>query len=545
MKRRSLLTIIVCTVALFTQSCDEDFNEIGSGIFGNDGFNFEKYTVQNLNSSTIATGDVSTKNLPINNLGVYQDPVFGNTIAHFVTQVEMKNATDFTSIGLNPTIDSVYIYIPYNSTISNTDSDGNSTYTLNNVYGSGSFTLNVFENGYFLRNFDPNNNLNTQEYFSSDKPLFDNNKIGLNGGGRINNSSNTNQNTNFKASNQEIKLFKYDKEGAIVTDSNNSPIVKERKKPGIWLDLDKNYFQNRFFANGQNSNFINNSIFKEFFKGLYFNVESNANQNLFTQLNIAGGEFVIIYKQDKSASDSTKERKELKLKIGYSINQSDASTSTTVNLIENFNTEEFKNALTSDSKNPLWIRGNNGAIATISLFGNNSNSNEVPEELQQLRDNKWLINQAVLTVFVDKSTLINPETLQPNRLFLYDAKNNIALTDYNIDTSTNPTKGIYNGLIDVSSTDNTIKYRFRITNHINNLIRKDSTNVLLGLAVTSDINLTDFNNLKTPKNSYNTNITKIPTGSTTSPVGTVLYGPEHSDLNTRMKLDIYYTKENN
>lgn len=542
MKRKLLFGVLIATVAVFTQSCEDDFNEIGSGIFGEDGFDFESYTVQNLNAIMVNTNDVSTKNLSINNFGVYDDPVFGKSIAHFVTQVEMANANTFTSVGNNPIIDSVYVYIPYNSTVSETDSDGNSIYKLNNTYGNGTFTLNVFENGYLLRNFDPNNNLETQEYYSSDKPLFDSNKKGLNGG-RINNSTNAAQNTAFRISANEIKLLKYNSAGEVILDSNNNPEVKEKKKPGVWLDLDKTYFQNKFFTGSQYTTLINNNILKEYFKGLYFNVEANGTQAALAQLNISEGELVIVFKQDKSSTDATRERKEIKLNIGFSSTSDGSKTATTVNLIENTNTLNYKNALDANSINPLWIRGNNGSIAAISLFGNDADSNGVADELEQLRENNWLINQAVLTVYVDKTLQTNPTDDQPNRLFIYDAKNNTILTDYILDTSTN--KNVYNGLLDVTSESNTLKYRFRITNHINNLIKKDSTNVLLGLSVTSDIANVNFSKLKNPKTSFNTNIKKIPTGSVVSPTGTVLFGPSHSDLNTRMKLDIYYTKQNN
>lgn len=544
MKKKSIFGFLIASLAVFTLSCDSEHNEIGSDIFGDDGFGFETYEVNNLSTEIVNTGQVSTKNLPVNNLGVYHDPVFGKTTAHFVTQLEMTNASDFTSAGVNPVIDSVYVYIPYNSAVENTDSDGNVNYKLKNVYGEGSFTLNVYENGYFLRSYDPNNNLDTQEYYSSDKPVFDSNKKGI-AGGRLNNSSINSQNTNFKFSNQEIKLYKYNSEGVLEKDSNDKPVVKERKKPGIWLDLDKNYFQNAFFANNKNESIINNNILKEYFRGLYFNVEANGDQNALAQLNIADGEVVIVYKSDKKNQDATvvKERKTLKLKIGYSSNSN--SFSTTVNLFENVNTNSYSEALLAGSNNPLWVKGNVGSIATISLFGSDADGNGVADELDEIKRNNWLINQAVLTVYVDKSLQTNATEYQPNRLFLYDAKNNKTLVDYDADVTTNPDRNMYNGIIDVSTEENTIKYRFRVTNHINNLIKKDSTNVILGLAVTNDIALNSFNILKNETNAFNTKISKVPTGSVTSPFGTVLFGPNSTDVITRMKLDLYYTKKNN
>lgn len=544
MKRKSLFGLLIASVAIFTQSCESDFNEIGSGVFGEDNFGFDVYNVQNINSSMINTGEASTKNLPVNNLGVYNDAVFGKTTAHFATQIEMSDATDFTNVGNNPIIDSVYVYIPYNSNIESTDTDGNSTYTLNNTYGEGTFTLNLFENGYVLRTFDPNNNLSTQDYYSSDKPSFDSNKIGINGG-RLNNSSQTNQNTAFKFNSSEIKLYNYNAQGEIIKDSNDQPTIKERKKPGIWLDLDKNYFQQKFFANNKHKSFMNNSLFKEYFKGLYFNVESNNNQNALAQLNISGGELVIVYKEDKSTTDTTRERKTISLKMGYSFDESSKVYATTVNFLENEHSTNYSNQLTNPSTSPLWIKGNNGSIATISLFGNDTDNNGIADEIDQIKQNGWLINQAVLTVYVDKTTQTNDTKIQPDRLFLYDLKNNSVLVDYTADASTSPTKNIYNGILDATSESNVTKYRFRITNHINNLIKKDSTNVTLGLVVTNDISNATFSKLKTPKQSTRTTISKIPTGSVMSPFGTVIYGPNHSDINTRMKLDIYYTKENN
>lgn len=542
MKKKSLFGIFVCTLAVLTQSCDSDFNEIGSDIFGDDGFGFEKYEVQNINASMVNTGQVSTKNLSINNFGAYNDPVFGKTVAHFVTQLEMATGTEFTSITANPIIDSVYVYIPYNSTIKDTDTDGNSTYTLNNIYGDGSFTLNVFENGYLLRNYDPNNNLDAQQYYSSDKVLFDNNKKGI-AGGRLNNASSASQNIAFKFNSEEIKLYKYNSEGELVKDTNNNPTVKERKKPGIWLDLDKAYFQNIFFTNDKYKSIVNNNVLKEYFKGLYFNVIPNNSENALAQLDLANGEFVIVYKSDKSSTETTKERKTLKLKMGYSASTN--TYATTVNLFENTNTNSYENALNAGSTNPIWIKGNNGSIATISLFGEDTDGNGVADELDVIKENNWLINQAILTVFVNKSIQTNSLNFQPNRLFVYNAKNNQTLVDYSLDATTSPLKNIYNGILDETTEGNTIKYRFRITNHINNLIKKDSTNVTLGLSVTNDISISTFNDLKVSKKSYNTTINKIPNGSATSAFGTVIYGPNHTDANTRMKLELYYTKKNN
>jgi hypothetical protein len=85
------------------------------------------------------------------------------------------------------------------------------------------------------------------------------------------------------------------------------------------------------------------------------------------------------------------------------------------------------------------------------------------------------------------------------------------------------------------------KYKIRITDHVKNLVRKDSTNVRLGLVVTETIGNVGFTKLKTPIGTIKT----VPTMSALNPLGTILYG-SHSSIadDKRLKLEIYYTKPN-
>src|SRR5690554_7141681 len=84
----------------------------------------------------------------------------------------MGTQTALSSIGNNPVLDSVYVYIPFTSSVVSTDSDGNRSYNVSNIYGNGTMTLNVYENGYYLRPADPNNDFETQFYYADEKPVF-------------------------------------------------------------------------------------------------------------------------------------------------------------------------------------------------------------------------------------------------------------------------------------------------------------------------------------------------------------------------------------
>lgn len=85
----------------------------------------------------------------------------------------------------------------------------------------------------------------------------------------------------------------------------------------------------------------------------------------------------------------------------------------------------------------------------------------------------------------------------------------------------------------------------RITNHINNIINNDSTNVKLGLVVTENINVVSNATLKTPFTTSETEVEKLPVSSVTYPFGTVLYGSSSNvPEDKRLKLEIFYTKPN-
>lgn len=533
MKKKSIVKFLLFSALLVTAtSCEQEFTEMGAEVIDNDQFGFDKYLVQNISTTNSESAVANTRNLPVNNLGVYTHSAFGKTTAHFVTQIEMKNNTDLSTIGNNPVLDSVYVYIPFTSSVSSTDSEGNRSFNVSNLYGNGKFMLNVYENGYYLRATDPNNNFDTQFYYADEKSTFDQYKKGVGGTGRLNNSTNTAQNTEFTFNKNEIKLFAYKADGTL-QEENGKPKVKERLTPGIWLDLDKNYFQTKFFAADKHKSIINNGLLKEYFRGLYFEAVDTNNQNALAQLDLSKGKVVFVYKVDGAIDSQTnqpkRERKTYEFNIGFLDSTSTAKTATTVNLLEsNFDLE-------NNSVGNLWIKGGGkSSYATISLFGNDSDNSGKADELETLINNKWLINQALLTLYVDHTATGLDTISSPKQLFLYDYKNNKVIADYLNDTSTTG-KLIYGGVLNKSN-KSVHKYQFRVTDHINNLIQKDSTNVPLGLVVANDINNAIMNPVKGSNK-------KIPMTATMNPFGTVLYAPNASNSDVRMKLEIYYTKE--
>ena len=151
---------------------------------------------------------------------------------------------------------------------------------------------------------------------------------------------------------------------------------------------------------------------------------------------------------------------------------------------------------------------------------------------------KRLINEAYIEFYVDQSLNLESE---PERIYLYNYEQNTALIDYFLDQSVSSTtinakiNHLEPLLIDSLSGDG-VKYKIRITEHLNNIILRDSTNATLGLVVTSNVgSIENFKLLNTSEP------TELPSGAILSHKGTVLHGNLSEDIDKRPKLKIYYT----
>lgn len=565
--KKSIFKISSLLLFVLFISCDKDFNSLDSDVIGEDHFDLEQYEVENLVAYSKATGPVQANNLPLNALGVYNNTKFGVTKAHFVTQVEL--GTENPSFGYNPVIDSVYLYVPYFSEIQSTETSGERIYELDSVYGNaetGKFKLSVVENGYFLRDFDPTDNLqSSQKYYSNDKPLIDPFK----GTEILNNSSATSQNNEFYFSKKELYIYKtngaglyLDSNGAVLSDQNDVSlrVIKERKTPGMWLDLKNSFFQQKILDATASGNLFNNNSFKNYFRGLLFEVEEiNPGQGALAILDFSRAELKILY---KASADPTVEnpnpvrtRRNFSLKMGY--NASSTLRNNSINFIEHTNSSDYTSGLAATNEvtgsERLYIKGGNGSVAFIDLF----NATELQTLRNNVANNDWLVNDARLTFYVDKSQMLNVSN-EPERIYIYDAKNNVVLLDYTYDSSTSSNakknKLVFGGIIEreVDESKKGIKYTVRITEHIKSVLKVDSDgeymdNIKIGISVTESINLVSTAMLKTPFTANGLEIKSIPLASILNPLGTVLYGnviTDPLDEDKKLKLNIYFTKPN-
>jgi len=579
-----LLTIIL------TVSCDKDFNELGTDIVDDEHFNFDKYTDATVKSFNQKLGPIASNNLPINPLGFYDNPAYGTTKANFVTQLELSslspvfNNTNSELYEQLPVIDSVIMNIPYYGSIKSETTTNDvkyTTYRLDSIYGTDAskFKLSVHESGYFLRDLDPSQALNdVQPFYTDQNSDIDNNKIGS----RLNNFDNTRENDQFFFDKREHKLKTFNSAGTEI-------VPNPRSAPSMRLHLNAPFFYTKIL-NAPSGVLTSQTLFKNYFRGIYFKVEDGAPGNM-AMLNFKNGTITIYYKEDKITPDNVNtttvnEYKREVVSKSYALNLA----GNTISLLENSN--ENPNYLTAANSNQeaskLYLKGGQGSMAVIDLFStvdtkgyvlnpsfninlpvsptnqkyNLTGPNGVSDEIDDIKFNGWLINEANLTFYVDKTAMANPAAVEPNRIYLYDLTNKKALIDYTFDTSSDNlyakrNRYIFGGILlnenssvtkqkkDATTEiigDKGFKYKIRITNHVRNLIRNDSTNVRLGVVVTESIATIGLSKLKTP----NSTTVSAPSMSVVNPLGTILYGTNipfgDPDYAKRLKLEIYYTK---
>ncbi|QYJ69182.1 DUF4270 domain-containing protein [Flavobacterium litorale] len=520
-------SLIIVLGVVFFASCDTDYNNIGANIINDDiHHDMLKYEA-NVVATDVGTGVVQANNLPQNLLGVLESPVFGKTIAHFVTQIELENVNPTLN---NPTIDSVYMYVPYYSTLESTNADtGLGEYSLDSIYGSitSRFKLSVYENNYFLRDTDPGSgDGSTQKYYSNDRNLIEANRgnVLLNDG-----------------ISSENELFRYS--AVPIQRLYGGGEVAETFAPGMFLYLNNDFFQTKILNAAASDNLVNNNVFREYFRGIYFQAEQIGNEAVMGVPRFDQGTITIKYTDDKLdlngnpvVENGVVQRESKSMTINL--------TGNTVNFLDYTYPSEFTTAITTNDDatgdQRLYVKGGEGSLATINILSD--------QDIATLKEERILINDASLTFYIDQDVMEN--ATEPLRVYLYDLNNKRPLLDYGIDNTSRASrpkfnKFVHGGIIQEDDNDKGLKYKIRITNHVSNIINNDSTNVKLGLVVTENINVITNAALKTPFTTDGLEVKTVPVSSVIHPFGTVLYGSNSTvPEDKRLKLEIFYTKPN-
>ncbi|MFD2601504.1 DUF4270 domain-containing protein [Flavobacterium suzhouense] len=543
--KKLVFALTAFSVVLFV-SCDDDFNLLGADVIDGDIHSDMEREEVSVVAYDRPTGAVQANNMTQNQLGVYDNPVFGKTVSNFVTQVVMasENPTLY-----EPVVDSVYLYIPYYTTAKEAGEDGETIYEWGNslntyIFGDpeAKFNLKIYQNGYYLRDTDPGATDNTQRYFSDDKAMVENMVVG---------QPLFEGDTTFSL--KEVRI------DAKVTgdDGNVTDKVVERKKPGLYIQFDPARFNELFFSQANRGNLINNTVFKNYFRGLYFKVEQ-LDKAVMNIPDFASGTITVKMRDYEALTSGTTagpdlEKGLIRKTVTFNLKGN------TINFFDNTYNTDFNTAVSNSDvtlgDDRLYLKGGAGSMAVVSL--NDAKINELIQTIGKGAGNNVLINEANLVFYVDNNAEngmggnASRNVVAPWRLYLYDLKNRKPIIDYSMDATTyqsNPKLDKYNfgGIIDTLS-DGRIAYKIRLTNHIKNIIKGDSTNVKLGLVVTDNINIITNYKLKTPFTEGDIQVKDVPYSSVQNLLGTKLYGSNvpadgNGSEKNGVKLEIYYSK---
>ncbi|MEE2605229.1 MAG: DUF4270 domain-containing protein, partial [Bacteroidota bacterium] len=382
----------------------------------------------------------------------------------------------------------------------------------------------------YLRSYDPTNNFESfQKYYSDETQL-------------LNFSGFTIHDDEVSIDTNEIVIYKEDDPDT--DDVDESEEVKERLTPRLRLPLDKDFFQRKIIDHEGSDDMTNVDNFNIYFKGLVLQAY-DFSEDLLMILDYSNAKINIEYEYDKynknDTDDNTSDDTIDKVKANYELNLSGNQ----LNVFNKsaFNQDILNNLNSSENLSRVFLKGGEGLIAEIDLFTDNDGNNV----LDEIRSNGWLVNEANLTMYVDKDKINESgDLIEPFRVYLYDIDAKTPLPDYYIDNSTGPKKSnvkiVHSGILELDEDDKGLKYKIRISEHIKNIVRNDSISPKLGLAVSSSISNSVNTDVKT------TDIMKyIPLATAINPLGTVLIGPnpEPENFDKRMRLEIYYTEINN
>ncbi len=476
-------------------SCESDIEGVGVNLVDNGAFETNSY------SSEIISYNHNIDNVKANMLGqyllgVYKNEDFGQIEASIVSQLTFEDAL-FSGFGDSPSIDSVLVSIPYHATRQADDNDnGSPKFVLDSVFGNKdvAYNLSVYEVETYLNTLNPSDPSEELDYYSD-------------------------QSYDFNPTALYTGLFKPNEKDTVAYIER--PLLADRdtiKMPGalpfIQIPLDKEFFTNNFLFNS--SAFQSKTAFIDFFRGLLIQATPASDPEAsITSLDLSTATMSIYY---TNTVDAVKTKQTLEFSFS-GVSSNNGITSTLYNRdYSSSNAEPFitnPNTLLGDEK--LYIQGASGSMALIDVFAN--------ENIEEIRNNNWLINQANLIFYIDQSSDLS---LLPERLFLYNYQDNTQLTDALTETAT------YDGLLENDETGNPWRYKINITDYISNVLKLDDPlePTKLGLKV---FNTSDFPTIVGDESVSDLSWTIK---------GVVVHGNTTTDIDKRSKLEIIYSEIN-
>lgn len=602
MKQILYSVIFGVILVIGAESCQPDPLTIGQGVVSDEPFATGKatYDVFAFNKAIEA---IPTNGLPLYQLGVMNHPVFGTTEGKITTQVQLADGigrptfgiysqsaedSDSDAIPENEVVTSVRLYMPFfQNAISDSDSDGvidelddvpddstndsdndgltnaqekslgtnpldpdtdgdgitddEDTSTTSNIfpivrdldsiYGdrSQTFTLKVEQSTYFLEDLDP------QSGFTDLPSNFSNVSLTPQFSGALLFEGET------IITDRDIITFNEDDPD---TEDDESITIAERLAPGVIVELDSLFFQRNILDKEGSLELLSNSNFKNFFRGLHLSLSPAAQKELMMLLDLSRARITIFYEYDRKNADDEiyKEKSQYDMRLLRGGGPQPVIGSAVNTIVKTGYPAEVQEALSSSTNaTRIYLKGGAGTYAELDLFDQLGGG----EIINDIKQKKWIINAAYLVLHVDRERLDEAGgVVEPPRLYLYNAENNRPLYNPVTEiTNADSPFGVYLNYDGFLKKDGNLgqKYSINITEHINNIIVRDSANARLGLTLTPDLRIGGVADVLLADGAETKK--KLPVSGNLCPLGTVLIGSDvAADNPSKLSLEIYYTE---
>ena len=501
-------------------SCEEDFTDIGTSIVNNGEFStndtvFEievsGKNIENVQADGFQIGGVLGQYL----LGVYNNSNYKKIEASIISQLAIPSdltivdntfGSDTTVV---TTIDTVLLRIPYNASLLTTAIE-NSNYQLDSIIGDQlvPFTLNVYRLETYLSNLNPSSPALSNTYPS--------NQIYEAGMQKLNSI----EDIQFVPNSRDTASFIKRKlsTGELYT---TDTIGFSNFTPSINIPLKENLIKELIFDQYETSNFTSQDAFNNYFRGIKIQAEGDGGSLMSLSFNNIGLQPLIdIYYTNTVLTDGGT--------VVY-----DTIKKTDSFLLSGIINSHYKNTPgQSSGPNNIAIQGTAGSMAQLKILGDDNDLNGLPDQLEELRTKNWLINDARITLYVDKDAIEPDDTATPYQLFIYkDGLTNTGeerprqVLDY-------ITEGVnqVGGSLELDSQNKPDRYTFNITDYISELLAGTTNDLpMLGVRV---INPTDLpvSVIDTIVRSHNWN-----------PKAIMLLNQNTQDVSRKAKLTIAYS----
>lgn len=601
--------VIALVLLVVFSACEKDTYTLGQSVIEGEPFNTNRieYPIESIKQ--LKVDRVQTSQLPIFQLGNFNDPIFGTTNAQILTQVQLTEAKPIfgrlsadtegledlsgnnDTLNENETVVRARLYIPFQKVPAasqdsdsdgvqdafdvdpndiNSDSDGDgltdneerlrgtdplnadtdgdgindlddestasNSYAkriaLDSIYSfseSKVYDLTVRHSDFFLRNHEPTSGfLDPSAYFSDDSSKFED-FLGVTlyqGRDTI---------SEFQYIEYQIDDPDTEEDESAFTDASKT------KDPGIYIDLDPQFFQTMVLDKEGGSELLSRSNFKDHFRGIHLSLATD--NDIMMLFNLTSGYIEVDYTNDfwntqgdsdesNDAIDTEERSFRLNLVSGgsFGITSGNAvNTWTAENSVSVVDNQDFVER--------VYLKGGSGYLAQF----------QIPDEIiDEIKTNNWLVNEANIVFHVDQDVM-QQYPQQPSRLYLFKEGSNLPVYDAMTETSEDETPlGIflnYDGILQYDTEGEGSHYTVRLTDYLNHIVLRDSVNVPINVAVSANIGLPLTYAAKV---SDSDEVISYPQMSAATPLGTVLYGSNNSvPEDKRLELKIFYTEIQN